>query len=181
MKNITFLVCLFTVLLITVSFSFFKKDYADRACDIRSRVGKQLAKKYRMQVIGSGGGFMDTVNEVFISFELRRVLDKDEARCLIVDCVETMLKAYNEDEKIRPDLLNFPFTTKNIEISIYLSTPAGYDIYAPQISTVAVFTSNEVSYITRDKKGNRVKTTEPYAEALAKVREGPCAACNLGS
>ena len=47
-----------------VSFSFFKRNYVDDACDIRKKVSKELAKKYKMHVAGSGGGFMDNVNEI---------------------------------------------------------------------------------------------------------------------
>ena len=104
MRSIWIFLFSLVMALIVMSFSFFKSDYSDIASGIRNKVGKNLAKKHKMDFIGTSSGMMDCVRMVGFSFEINRPVSRDEARYLIVDCVEELLKAFNENEKIRPFL-----------------------------------------------------------------------------
>ncbi len=88
--------------ILSMSFSFFKNDYVDIAEGIRDKVGKNLAKKHHMDFIGTTGGMIECVRLIGFDFSVYRIIDLDQARCIIVDCVEELLKAINENEKIRP-------------------------------------------------------------------------------
>jgi len=123
MKLTGFITLLLAIAVCIMSFSFFKTRYSDVAQQIRNKAGRQLAKKHQMELVGVGGGMMDCVREVSLSFQIRHLLSENEGRCVMVDCVEELLKAFNENEKIRPHLLNYPFTPVNLDLAIYISTP----------------------------------------------------------
>jgi hypothetical protein len=158
-----------------LSFSFFKsnsRDYADMVREIRAKVGKKLAQKHHMDPIGVHGGMMGSVYIIGLSFQIHHPLDRDEARALIVDSVEELLAAVNSNEEIRPYLKDYPFTTKNVELSIYSNYADGRQVFDPYIRVASVFTSDCITFST--KVPNQVeykhRYREPYAEALTKIR-----------
>jgi hypothetical protein len=154
-----------------MSFSFFKRDYADIAREIRGKVGKKLSKKHQMDLIGIGGGMIKTVNLICLSFQIDHPLERGEARYLVVDCVEELLNAINNNEEVRPYLKNYPFTTKNVQIAIFSINPDRSDVYDPYITVASINESDKIYYRTSDSITNRYKHeyTEPYEEARAKV------------
>jgi len=173
MKFAGFITLILTIAVCIMSFSFFKTSYSDVAQQIRNKAGKQLAKKHKMEIAAVGGGMMGCVREIALSFQIRRILSQDEARCLIVDCVEELLKAFNENEKIRPNLLNYPFTPANLDLRIFISSPDGSDVYYPDFCIVSVYNEDFITYKKEDGTGKRLEPKlEPYQEALAKVRNG---------
>lgn len=176
MKFTGLILFLCTIAICVMSFSFLKRSYVDIAQEIRNKIGKELAKKHQMRIAGIGGGMMDCVREIAVSFQLRRVLSQDELRCLIVDCVEEFLKAFNENQEIRPYLSNYPFTTANLDIRIFVSTPQGGDVHYPDFDIVGVYNEDFVTYKREDHEGKSLKPiVEAYQEALAKVkRDNQC-------
>lgn len=171
MKVGGFILLLLTIAGLTMSFCFFKRTYADKARDIRNHVGKNLAKKHHMDLVGKGGGMIDCVREISLSFQVRRILSQDEARWIVIDSVEELLKAFNENEDIRPHLLNYPFTTKNVSVKIFISNPDSSSVYYPNICIVGVNDEDFVTYKMEDNTGKTLKPIiEPYQEALAKVK-----------
>jgi hypothetical protein len=154
-------------------FSFFDSsyDYVKQADKISSKVTARLAKRHNMIACGGSGGMMDTVNHVGISFQKVGVFSKDEARKIVVDCVEELLRAFNEDEEIRPHLQNYPFTTNNIRVSIFFCI-AGGEIYYPDFAVVGLSAGDIV--FRASEEGKRQLLTydeeESYEEALSIVR-----------
>lgn len=176
MRSIRILILLIIVSPLILSFSFFKsksRDYADIAREIRGKIGKKLTKKHHMDLIGVGGGMMGSVYMIGLGFQIHHPMDRNEARERIVDCVEELLKAINENEEIRPFLRDYPFTTKNVQVSIYIDHPDGRPIFDPDIEIVSVFESNDITFCTVDQTNTmkyKNQYREPYQEALAKVR-----------
>ncbi len=84
-----------------------------------SKYVKEIKKEYGFQVDVIGGGMMGAVNLVTIGFAVQQNVDKNQGRRIAVECVEKLLKKYNENEQIRPFLKNYPFDTSNIKM--YLS------------------------------------------------------------
>jgi hypothetical protein len=155
-------------------FSFFDSDpaYVKRAEKIMNKTMERLAKKHDMSPSGTTGGMIDTVNIVGFSFQKLEVLSKDEAREIVVDCAEELLRAFNEDEKIRPHLRDYPFTTENIKVSVFLKT-SDYDrIYYPDFSVARVSSGRVVFSASEEGKVQLLtyKEEEPYEEALSIVR-----------
>jgi len=159
--------------LLVMSFSFFKSSYSDIASNIIAKVGKKMAKKHKMDFIGTSGGMIDCVRMVGFSFEINRPVSRDEARYLIVDCVEELLKAFNENEKIRPFLMNYPFTEENVDIAIYIDHPQWSGAHEPNAGIVGIYTDKYIVFKIRDKPAGKLveMTQEFYPEALARVKK----------
>jgi hypothetical protein len=159
-----------------LSFSFFKskpRDYSEIAREIRSTVGKKLAKKHKMDLIGVGGGMMKSVYMIGLSFQIHHPLNRKKGRELIVDCVEELLTAINENEEIRPFLKNYPFTTKNVQIAIYVNDDNKREVFDPDFRVVSVFESDHISFSTVDRTNSmkyKNQYHEPYDKALAIVK-----------
>ena len=58
------------------------------------------------------------INNLGILFQVKRKLSIEQAREILVDCVQEFLTEINSNEEIRPYLENFPFTSKNIHIAL---------------------------------------------------------------
>jgi len=158
-----------------MSFGFFKsqpRDHAVIAREIRAKVAKKLVKKHEMECVGVGGGMMGSVYMIGLSFQIHRPIDRNEARERIIDCVEELLTAVNQNDEIRPFLKNYPFTTDNVQVAIFIKDKNRRDLYDPNISVVSVFKSQEISYCTTepDKMKYKTQIREPYQEALALVK-----------
>jgi hypothetical protein len=160
-----------------MSFSFFKpkaRDYADVAREIRGKAGRSLSKKHKMEFVGVSGGMMDSVYMIGLRFQMRRPMEREEARMRLVDCAEELIEAVNSNEEIRPHLQDFPFTTKNIEVVIFISDETGRGLYDPDISVVSLGESDDIYYYTNDQSNpNKYKHQyrESYQEARTKVKE----------
>jgi len=159
-----------------MSFSFFKskpRNHAEIAREIRGKVGKKLAKKHGMNLVGVSGGMMGSVYMIGLRFQIRHPMDRDEARMRIVDCVEELLTAVNANQEIRPYLKDFPFTTKNVEVAIFMTDANGREICDPGISVVSVFESDDIFYRTVEQPQHmkyKQQYRESYQEALSKIK-----------
>lgn len=158
-----------------LSFSFFKpkqRDYEVMANEISVKVAKAIINKHHMDWIGEGGGMMGSVYMISLSFQIHHPMDRDEARIRIVDCVEELLKAVNENEEIRPFLKNYPFTTANVHVSIYTNYADGREVFDPYIRVVSVYQSDNIYFSTKEPNKTPYKNRyrESYQEALAKVK-----------
>ena len=173
MRSIWILLFSLVTALIVMSFSFFKPSYSDIASNIIAKVGKNLAKKHKMDFVGTSGGMIDCVRMVGFSFQINRPVSRDEARYLIVDCVEELLKAFNENEKIRPFLMNYPFTEENVDIAIYIAHPQWSGAHEPNAGIVDIYTDKYIVFKIRDKPAGKLLETskELYQEALARVKK----------
>lgn len=159
------------------SFNFFgfkkKRDHIVIADEINAKVAKTLCKRHQMFQISEGGGMMGSVYMVGLGFTIPHLLSEEEARARLVDCAEEMLTAFNTNEEIRPYLKNYPFTTKNLQIVIFATTPTGGDVFDPHIGSVSIYESDNIVYRTEEPNTFVYKKTwrEPYSEALKRVKE----------
>ena len=109
-----------------------------------------------------------------LSFQIRGSLSKERLRIIIIDCVEEFLTLINANEQLRPHLKNYPFTTKEIEIEIFVVDATGRNVYDPEIMLASSY-SGKIWYETVDKDakfGYKTSTSEDYETALKIVREG---------
>jgi hypothetical protein len=157
-----------------MSFNFFKAkpDHVAIADKIRAKVAKTLIKRHNMDWIATSAGMMGSVYMIGFSFQINHPMDRNEARCRLVDCVEELIQAVNENVEIRPFLKNYPFTTKNVKIAIFISQPDGTNVYDPDFSVVSICESNEIIFYTNEPNKIPYKNEyhEPYQEALSLVK-----------
>lgn len=148
-------------------------DYVVRADKITAEVKDKLRKRYNMSVVGITGGMIDCVNVLGLSFQIRGPLVKDVLRRMLIDCVEEFLTPINADEKLRPFLKNYPFTAKEIVISIFVDDKNGLELYDPEIS-VASAINGKLIFRTVDIDnpwGYKQCMEESYENARKKVQE----------
>ena len=177
MRIIGLIILLLTIAFLTFSFTFFKtksRDYVVIADEISKNVADKLSKKHQMVLVGNSKGMMKSVNLIGLIFEIHHRLDRINSRQMILDCAEEFLSAINSNEEIRPFLKNYPFTTKNLQLSIISVNPKGGYFYDPDITVVSIDESDYITFRTEEPSNpnsykNRYK--ELYSEALSALKK----------
>jgi hypothetical protein len=88
---------------------------------ITEKVAQKIEIETGLHLIGTGGGMMDCVKMMAMSFRGFGEIDVIKGRALIVHCVREYLSAINENLDIRPYLSHYPFTSKGIQIRIFIT------------------------------------------------------------
>jgi hypothetical protein len=177
MKYFFFLLGVITLIFISIMTSRLKHssdDYVKMADIITNRVIEKLTKRYNMRVIGLGAGMADAVNIIGISFQIVGPLPKDELRMILVNTIRELLDELNSDEKIRPYLKSYPFTSEGTQIDIFVIDKEGKEVFDPDIGVVGVDYSGRLSFNTTDRNNRfkyKTEEEETYEEALAIVKK----------
>jgi hypothetical protein len=154
----------------------FKIEYSKAdltAYQIQNRITEKLCKRHQMQFIGNSAEMPDNdIRSLGLIFQITRPLSKDEARLILIDCVQEILNAINSNEEIRPYLNSYPFTPKNVEITIFIKDSQARDLFDPDLGVVHAY-KGKLDYITY-VKGNKFykhqsETEETYEEALERA------------
>ena len=87
---------------------------------IFSRVSsKDLLPAYHYGRFGYGGSSSrDYVRLISASFSYEKYASKEEMEDTLIGTIEKVLHAYNTNKKIRPLLVEYPFTQQNVRIAI---------------------------------------------------------------
>lgn len=97
-------------------------------------------------------------------------------RELLVIVTEDLLDRYNQDNEIRPNLKNYPFTTENLWIGITVVDPNGIGIHNPGNSREYLYAiyqfGGRVEYDIKNDEKLALQTVfkETYEEALNIVK-----------
>ena len=137
---------------------------------ITRATAKKLEEEQHLKLIGIGGGMMDNVRMMAMSFSFNREITLEEGRELLVVSVEEYLKAVNSNEKIRPYLANYPFDLQNIEIRIFIQNPDRSDLPPGKICAMQA-AKGFLDYDSRDPSTNQFTEIhrETFEEALQKL------------
>lgn len=170
MKSVTIFAIILTICGATMGYSIFKPtsdDYEKLADEITAKTAKKLKAEKDLILVGTGGRMMDDIKMMGMAFEYHKIVNIEEARKLLVYCIEEYLYAINSNKKIQPCLHNYPFTAKNIEIEIYIRNPDGSNVSLNEIK-VAAATGGEMSYYVDYPEKHTIKAIheETYEEAL---------------
>jgi len=136
-----------------------------------AKMGRELGKKYKISLIAQGGGATpEGIWLMSLSFEKEGdPLTEEEARKLIIHCVDDFLSAVNNDEKLKPLLKEYPFTAKNLSLAIFSGGKNQVAHYFPSISVVSD-SRGKICFFTEDpstKHGYHTEKYETYEEAVA--------------
>lgn len=96
------------------------------ASAIRSQVAQKLMLERGLIPCGFGGGAIEQIEFLALSFYFRQPLSIGEGRDLVVIAVHELLDAVNSNTEIRPYLDSYPFSAKNIEIVIFVQDVKGH-------------------------------------------------------
>ncbi len=165
---------LFFLFLITSGFqllSFNEKSQLSEGhqlvLDLFENTSQKLGEKYDIHYIGNTidgqYGYLE------IDFTVYRKLSKEEARHMLIECLEEFLSDINNNTKLKPHLKNHPFTTKNVGIVFYISDTNGDKLFHPEIC-VARYSSKDLEFITNDPD-QKYKYKEHYEETLDIVKK----------
>jgi hypothetical protein len=149
-------------------------DYLKTINQIKANVAEKISKKHNADWVGDGGQRIGCACKIFLAFQIRRPLNRDESRRILIDASEELLKTVNENTILRPYLRDFPFTTKNIEVVVFSSDSDGTKVYDPFITASSVFESDEIVFLTADPQqtyGYKNEYMEDYQEALEIVKQ----------
>lgn len=102
-----------------------------------ARSAKRLQKEFQMCLIGTGASVNDAVHFLSLSFQVAARASKEDARRLLVTCLEKFLKDINGDEELRPYLYHYPFTAADVEICLYYVSEEGKPVYHPSIRSAS--------------------------------------------
>ena len=131
--------------------------------------GQFLEKKYHMRQCATGLGGMDKIWLMSLSFQrFGNPLNEIDSRELIIHCVDDFLEAINNNEELRPILESYPFTAKNLELTIFNYDKNQNSIYFPAIAVVSN-SRGKIAFLTETattKYGYHTEKYETYEEAV---------------
>ncbi len=146
------------------------------ANDITSKTARIIQQERGLCLIGTGGGagIEGHLRKLNMSFVHNGELSMEEGRELVVYCVQEYLEAINGNEKIRPHLVHYPFTPRDVEIAIFIHRQDGRQAPIGFLSVVAGL-YGQISYSINQPGPKTLKKVhqETYEEAVQLVKRHP--------
>ncbi len=142
-------------------------DYEKIADKITNRTAEKLKKEKKLILIGIGGRMMDDIQMMAMSFNYYQEVNLEQARELLICAINEYLSDINNNQYIRPYLHEYPFTSKNVEIMIFVYGPDRLELPAQKIYCITS-RNGVIRYYTRSDRDHPV-CQETYAEALSEV------------
>lgn len=141
-------------------------DYEKIANSITIQTAKKLETEKKLHLVGTGGGMMDDIKMMAMSFNYYQEIDVKEARKLAIHAVNQYLSAINNNKDIRPFLHEYPFTPKNIQIRILVYKPDRSLPPQDKIQFISVI-NGYITYSLNEPNGLfETVCKEPFEEAL---------------
>lgn len=146
-----------------------KEEFCNKVTRIAA---KQICNATGLVPCGSGGGAMDQVRMLALSFNYGQEVNITEGRKLLISALDTFQAVINSDEEIRPYLIKYPFEPKNIEIRIFIQNPDGRPIGLDALCVISAI-DGILEYEIHTPDGMWLDTVyqETYEEALKKMKE----------
>jgi hypothetical protein len=137
---------------------------------------EKMKRKKGLIGIGLGGGSAGPgkgARMLSVTFECYQKVNIAQARMLLLECVQEFLDEINSKQELESCLSVFPFTYKNISISLlFTDKKSNGDFFQPPLIAAAGADEGEMHYvIARDDSLERVKE-ETYEEALRSAEQG---------
>ena len=147
-------------------------SYVKIADDIMIKASKRLAEKHGLHFCGISGGMMGCVKLMGVTYQLNRAMEKNEARTVVVNCVQEILADINQNEPVRKYLQVYPFDAYHLEVTIFFSTADYGNLYHPDLKVVSVY-DGKISYVTKDPDkefGYKTEEEESFEDAVKIVQ-----------
>ena len=149
------------------------EDYVMIARRIRREAAFKMCKEKGLQLAGVGGGMMSHIQRMSLGFHFFHEVDLTEARKITVYAVNEYLTAINSSKEVRPYLKNYPFTSKEVSIRIWIYKPDHTKVPLGEIESISA-TDGTITYrinIGENNYSNNDLCEETYEEALKIVQE----------
>jgi len=109
-----------------------------------SDFAKEMRKEQKLQFCYLGGTMPNKIEEFSVKFNAYKKSTIEQARKMEVIAVERLLKMINENEKLKPYLIEYPFTASRIKMRISFVDKHNYS-YDEGLEQVDVI-GNEICY-----------------------------------
>jgi len=127
------------------------------------KTAKKLQKEKGLYFSGFGGnGPNKKWDLMMLSLDYYQPLDIKLGRELLMYAVQTYLHEINSNEKIRPFLIHYPFTYKDIEVAIFIQNPKENPFDLAVIDCLR----GEFYYKTEEALPLHTRFKETYEEAV---------------
>lgn len=139
---------------------------------VTSEFIKEVKNESDLICSGTGGGMPYNVESIFVSFISLEPASINKARELELFCINKLLRIVNNSKKLRPYLSDYPFTYKNIDISIVFLDQSGDYHQDGEVSHV-FRAKNKVFYYKKDPKTRKQVSSfeETFEEALEIINQ----------
>ena len=136
---------------------------------------KKMQKEKELRAIGfggAGGGYPGSgLRMLSVDFECYQEMNISQARKLLLECVDGFLAEINRTPELKPFLREFPFTFRNVDISIiFISEKSRNFIHSPSIASARIDDELLMFMIYPEDKLKILKK-ETYEEALKIVEQ----------
>jgi len=162
---------MFSFLFGYASFGYQEPDYEKIAGKITEKTAKKLKEQKNLCLVGTGGGMMNDIQAMHMSFYFYQEVDLKTARELLVYAISEYLSAINSNTEIRPYLHQYPFTAKNLEIRIWIYKPDRSELPPNEIDYIADI-NGILEYHVQGADPRQSIHEETYEEALELVNSG---------
>jgi hypothetical protein len=161
------------------------KFYAPTSETEENRLIRELQKAYATRMyeqanlqctmIGTGG--TKGLDELSFYFRSPKQINRDEisqARKIALNCSETLLKMVNSNKDLKPYLVHYPFTHRNIDVTVFFVSDKNNLVDDRPFWAVTVDEQGVAYEVDSDIQHRRIIVkSEPYSEAirLAKLED----------
>lgn len=134
------------------------------------KAATKLKQECTLRPCGTIGQMLNEIQILGLSFYYYQSVDIAEGRKLLIKSIDTMLQEVNQETKIHPYLIRYPFKPRNVEIQIFLRSPDGRDV-APGALWVIGASEGNLVYEIEHPETKRLTTVyrETYDEALQRI------------
>jgi|688.fasta_scaffold00765_29 hypothetical protein len=178
MKKILLLIILFLIL--CCNFSIYAEvsyegigDVDKLVYTINRQFTERLRKQYGLKILSNTlGGPHEKIEVIGISLYTTQLLNKKEARELIISCFESYLREIFENQELQSHLCD-SFSLLNLELDIYVNNKKRDSEKFRNLGMVGI-RSGEVEFIVFNPENSPPILSdeyEPYEEALRIVQE----------
>ena len=142
MKIFILVLCIFTFILTSCTNFEPLSQKDDISNHIIKVVSKRLNEKYGLKLVAIGGGAdEDGVWNLDGGYNRygKKILDIEESRELILNCLKEFLYEANSNMEFRPFMKIYPFTEKNTSIAIFNYDEKRMEVHFPYISVISSY------------------------------------------
>ncbi len=160
--------CLLGILFkISFSFAGIKEQ---QAIKIMQDFSQNYMKPQGFFLSGIGSSIPNQIHQVSVHYISPQHITINQVRKIFINSVQNLICLINQNKKIRPYLVYYPFNEKNIKLSLAFENKSKY--YDPPYIAFVFLVKNKIyyNYYDNQKKKFTDAHEETYQEALEIVR-----------
>ncbi len=142
------------------------------ANEVRRKVARQMKQEANLRPCGTVGQMMNEIEVLGLSFFYFQPVNIAEGRKLAIQAVEAMLKEINQEPRIHPYLIYYPFEPQNVEITIFLRNSDNSDLPQDALQIIVASEGSLRFKINHPANGGLLTIyKETYQEALDRLAD----------